>query len=342
MPEITVIISAYNLEEYLGMCFSDLEQQSFKDFEVIIVNDCSRDNTSELAAAYVAKHLGAAHLITTPQNLGCPGRARNFALDSGLVRGKYIIFLDGDDTLEPDFLEKLHTAAVSTAAEITLCAYDRFEDATGRVLCQEMRGFPTVIDLPSEDDVLAFINGSLWNKLILTAIIGDTRMPDFRVGEDLCFLFSLYRKCRRIACLDDFLIHYRVHTSSVISNTDLETIRLFSAEMSRLLQSSRYNFDLFEVTALAAFIHIGISMAMRAYDNQSISNRAFLVKNKHFLQTQGLLRGRKFLKLCSLAKHGIRGISIWVCKQLYRINMMSIFLGFYTWMKRTLKIDVKF
>ncbi len=343
MPEITVVITAYNLQAYLPECLDGLRAQTFQDFDVLLVNDCSTDGTMAVAADYAAKSDGQIHLLTTPQNLGRPGRVRNFALDSGRITGKYVIFLDGDDRTEPAFLEKLHSAAESNNAEIALCAYDRFENGTEHVLCEEMRGFPAVIELYARnDDVLAFLNGSLWNKLIRTELIGELRVPDFNAGEDLSFSLALYARCTRIACLDEILFHYRVRPGSVIAGTDAATIRAFAAECARLLAQCRADLSLYEVTALAVFIHIGISMAMRAWDNPDVPTRPMLREIRCFLSEQGVLRGRRFLRLSSLAKHGVRGLAIWVCKWCTRLRSMVMFLGAYNLFKKIFHMDVKF
>ena len=342
MPEVTVVITAYNLEKYLPECLDALRNQTFRDFDLLIVNDCSKDSTPQIVSRFAEEHPGRVQFVSTAHNLGKPGRVRNYALDSGLVTGKYVIFLDGDDTPELTFLEKLHTAAERDGAQIALCAYDRFEDGTGHVLCEEMRGFPGVIELPAEDDVLAFLNGSLWNKLIRTEIIGDVRIPDFSVGEDLCFGLALFGKCTRIACVDEVLLHYRVHAGSVISNTDLATIRAFAAECARLLDETKTQPLLHDMIALVTFIHIGISMAMRAWDNGKIDNRAFLRENRDYLKRQGLLSGSRFLRLSSLRRHGVRGAAIWACKVCYRLRAMGAFLGLYNLFKKCFKIDVKF
>ncbi|MBQ7545908.1 MAG: glycosyltransferase family 2 protein [Clostridia bacterium] len=342
MPEITVVITAYNLERFLPVCLDGLRAQTFQDFDVVIVNDCSTDRTAEIAAGFAAQEGERVHLLSTPQNLGRPGRARNFALDSGLVTGKYVIFLDGDDETEPTFFEKLYNAAQQNDAQIALCAYDRFEDGTGHVLCEEMHGFPAVIDLPAADDVLAFLNGSLWNKLIRTELIGDTRIPDFSAGEDLSFSAALYMRCSRIVCVDEVLFHYRVRPGSVIAGTSAETIRAFAHACAALLNSCKDDSAMYETVALTTFIHIGISMAMRAWDNPDVPTRDMLREIRTFLRDQSILRGRRYLRLSSLLRHGVRGMAIWVCKWCTRLHCMNMFLGAYNFFKRIFHIDVKF
>ena len=63
--------------------------------------------------------------------------------------------------MEPEYLEKLHTLALQNGADVAVCAYDRVEEGSGRVLCTEMQGFPALMTLPPEDDTLAFYQRGL-------------------------------------------------------------------------------------------------------------------------------------------------------------------------------------
>lgn len=343
MPEITVIVTAYNLEKYIGTCLDELRAQTFRDFEVLIVDDCSKDQTMARAREKAADFPLPIRVIETPQNLGAPGKARNYALDHGnLLGGGYVIFLDGDDSIEPDFLEKLHTLARETGAEIAICAYDRFEEETGHVLCREMQGFPREIALPPQDDTLAYINGSLWNKLIRTETIGDTRIADFKVGEDLSFMLALYDKCGKIAFTDEMLIHYRVRSASIISNTQEETIYRFAGEVLRLCEQTPHPW-MKDILAEVAFIHIGISMPLRAYSSDSIEMKPLLKWiAAYFADHFGGLHGCKWLSFPTVLRHGIRGAGLWGAKLCYWAHCFPLFLKAYAFLTRTLRIDIKF
>ena len=342
MPEITVVITSYNLESYIAGCLDELFGQSFQDFNILIVDDCSKDRTVLMIRDYQSNFPGRLRLIEREKNLGSPARTRNAAMDSGFIDGRFVIFLDGDDHLEPDFLEKLHTAALRTNADITLCGYDRIDEETGRVLCTEMTSFPILLHLPPQDDSLCFINGSLWNKLIRTDLIGNTRIPDFKVGEDVSFLQALYAKAVSVAGVQDVLIHYGVRGGSVISNTQPETIRAFADELAQLYQAQREPV-LRENLALLAFIHLGISMAARAYDNPSVQIGEHLRWTRRYLYTQfDGLRTCRFLRLPSLVRHGVKGYALYICKLLYKFHCFSLFLFLYRFVRRLLHVDFKF
>lgn len=104
-PKISVIVTNYNLEKYLEDCIDSVVNQTFKDYECLVVDDCSTDNSWEVAELY-EPHKQIEYL-KTPSNTGLSG-ARNFGFQH--ARGKYIIYLDADDMLAPNALELLSTA----------------------------------------------------------------------------------------------------------------------------------------------------------------------------------------------------------------------------------------
>lgn len=342
MSKISVIITTYNLEAYIESCLDELLNQSFQDFDILLVDDCSKDSTQSAVDAYKERFLGRLETIYLKQNLGSPALTRNAALNSGKISGKFLVFLDGDDSIEPDFLEKLYQTAIQQNAEVVLCAYDRIEEETKKVLCTEMKQFPPIISLPVSDDTVAFINGSLWNKMFSVRAIGELRIPNFKVGEDFSFQQKIFQNCTKIACIDQVLIHYRVRKNSVISNTQEDTIHQFAAEFIKNENTcSDPNYK--SIIALSAFIHIGISMAIRAYDNDHINIRQHLKWTRHYFKENfSLFQKSKFLKLSSLKSHGIKGYAIWGCKVLYKLNCFRCFLIAYRMVTQLFHVDFKF
>ena len=342
MPKITVVITTYNLEPFIGRCLDELLYQTFDDYNILIFDDCSTDNTSDILKSYISLHPERMRAVFLPENLGSPSKTRNTALDSGKIDGEYVIFLDGDDSIEPDFLKVLYELARENDSEISICAYDRVEAETERRLCVEMLGFPVIVDLPSNDDTLAFINGSLWNKLIKTSVIEDTRIPNFRVGEDLCFLQMLYQKCNRIAFTERILIHYHTRGNSVISNTQPEDIYAFASELIKL-HGETSDVKMSATLELLAFVHIGISMAIRAKDNPAISMRQHLKWTYgYFADNFGVFKSSRFLKFRALRRHKAKGYALWICLLLYRLHLFWVFIFLYQAFRKISRRDIKF
>ena len=205
-----------------------------------------------------------------------------------------------------------------------------------------MQGFPSEILLPAQQDVVAFINGSLWNKLFQVSVLDGLRIPDFKVGEDLSFQLRIYDRCHKIACIDEILIHYCVRSGSIISNTQEETMYAFAQELQRIWNSTQHLW-LKNTIALVSLIHIGISMSSRAYDNPDISERKFINWADHYFQdTYRWFQGNPWFTFSSLRKHGVRGLGIWGAKICYRMHCFPLFLWSYKTITKILHIDIKF
>ena len=116
--DISLIIPVYNVEKYLRRTLESVENQTFKNFEVIIVNDGSTDGSLEIIQEFVNKHDN--FILVDQENSGV-GMARNAGIK--VSRGIYIAFLDSDDFLEPNYLKKLYFAAIKTGSDIVCCNF---------------------------------------------------------------------------------------------------------------------------------------------------------------------------------------------------------------------------
>ena len=109
----------YNVEEYIGGCLDNVLKQTFQDFEVIVVDDCSTDDSFKIVESYVGKFGGRLTLTKLEENSGSGGLPRNKGLM--LSRGEYIFFADADDALTKTALEELYTLAKDYDADLVYC-----------------------------------------------------------------------------------------------------------------------------------------------------------------------------------------------------------------------------
>ena len=120
---------AYNAEKTLQRAVDSVLNQTYQDFDIVLVDDCSKDRTRDWVQDYVNRYPRRIQTFYLDQNLGSPAKTRNWALNSGFIDGKYVVFLDGDDSIEPQYLERLHTLIEETGADVAVCAYDRGDSA---------------------------------------------------------------------------------------------------------------------------------------------------------------------------------------------------------------------
>lgn len=115
-PAVSVIIPLYNAEKYIGECLTSIVNQTFQDFEIVIADDCSTDNSRAVVENFFANFGDRLKLLRLPTNSGCPGFPRNFALKEAC--GKYVFFVDSDDLLNDTALEDFYKVAEDFNADV--------------------------------------------------------------------------------------------------------------------------------------------------------------------------------------------------------------------------------
>src|SRR5688572_9544736 len=121
VPKVSVVVTAYNLEAFIAQCLETIISQTFTDFECIVVNDGSIDNTRKIVEQYTKKD---SRLRLISKENGGVSTARNTGFDA--AQGEYIIFLDGDDFFEPHLLERLYDKIIKHGADIAVCNFKNY------------------------------------------------------------------------------------------------------------------------------------------------------------------------------------------------------------------------
>ena len=220
-PEISIIVPVYRVEKYLNSCIDSLLAQTFADFEVILVDDGSPDACSALCDAAAAKD--SRIRVIHQKNRGLSG-ARNAGLE--IARGSWLAFVDSDDCVAPQFLEKLHTAAVAANAEIAICSSLCIDEAGNVLPGAEHRIADEV--LTREETLRRLVVSDFqvsWNKLYRREIFETLRFPTGKQNEDTFFLPQVYQNITACAGVYDCLYRYRIVQGSIMhSKTTLKTL----------------------------------------------------------------------------------------------------------------------
>lgn len=210
-PKVSVIICAYNTAEFLEECLDSVFAQTFTDFEAVIVNDGSTDNTQEIIDRYAS--LFPAKMVPLIQENCGPSAARNRGLD--ISRGEYISFVDSDDTISPDFLRLLVEKAFASSAQVISCGFDK-------VQCDK-----TIASYkPVDWDV--FLGGDQYSLMVvpwarmyrrdfLDAF--NLRFYETEFFEDVAFSLSVNFLAREIAGIPFQGYRYRMRKHSTMDNT---------------------------------------------------------------------------------------------------------------------------
>lgn len=221
--EISVIIPVYNIQQHLRECLDSVLGQSYPHLQVICVDDGSTDESPAILAQYAQKDPRVQ--VIRQQNAG-PGAARNTGLEA--ATGEYVIFLDSDDWFEPDFLEKMVDTAVREGADVAICRAVEFDTNSGRELPSEwmmkkqyLPGKLAFAPQEMADHLFQFTYGMPWDKFYRRELLTSSgiRYPALKNSEDLAFVYPTLLAAKRIAVVDEVLIHHRINRMASVSNS---------------------------------------------------------------------------------------------------------------------------
>ncbi len=209
---ITVIITAYNIASWLGECLDAVQAQTYRDLEILLVDDGSTDGTGAVCDRYAS---GDHRIRVIHQSNGGPSRARNAALD--LASGEWIFFLDGDDVPDPEACEKLLACARSRGADLVIGQRMKF---SGKVPPKkEEKGKDIQVLTPGEALLQLFYRKLpcyAWGKLYHRDVIGPLRFPKGWLFEDTYLVPDLVNRAQRVAVIPDTVYLYRQTPNSII------------------------------------------------------------------------------------------------------------------------------
>ncbi len=183
-PEISVIIPVLNCDKFLEKCLLSVKNQTFSDFEVLIVLNVTSEDDSQKIAEEFCRHDERFHVIE--HHGGNAGACRNTGIE--VARGRYIAFIDGDDYVLDKYLENLYRTAVDNDADIAVCSFQYYYQRTGKT-----EKAKTVKECTfSKDEALrellsdSLMRFYLWNKLWKRSLFHDTgiRIPPDMYYED--------------------------------------------------------------------------------------------------------------------------------------------------------------
>lgn len=182
--KLSVIVPVYNVEKYLKTCLDSLLAQSYKDFEVLIVNDGSTDHSQDIIDTYTSKH---PHFQCLNKSNGGLSDARNFAIE--YVKGEYIAFIDSDDYIEPNMFKSMMELAENNRCDCVICDMKYIYDDGREVIAKGSEFEPIAKSLN-----LLQINNSACNKIYRKELFNELRFPKGMWYEDLATIpIALYR-----------------------------------------------------------------------------------------------------------------------------------------------------
>lgn len=214
-PLITVIIPVYNVKQYLKRCLDSVIEQTYKNLEIIIVNDGSTDTSEKICAAYKSKD---ERIILINKDNGGLSDARNAGLN--IASGDYIFFIDSDDYVSCDIVRILCRDAKENNADIAVASFQNFDETTPKKL-DGCNGKTKVLDTKEALESMLYqkdCTNSAWGKLYKRKLFNNIRYPKGKTCEDIPVTYRLFARAKKITMNSSKLYYYYQRSSSIINS----------------------------------------------------------------------------------------------------------------------------
>ena len=227
IPAVSVIIPMFNASKFVGQCLESLLAQTFQDFEVIVVDDCSTDSSAAVVESFAPKFDGRLALLQLDRNTGSGAVPRNTGLK--FARGEYVFFADADDLLTLTALEELHALAKDYDADVVYCEkyYKASADLSEIAIDSGQHG-GTFVDCPTleSDDFVERVQKILrhdfwmttWSKLVKRTVLVDNEIsfPPCKIAEDDIWTYELLFCAKKILRVPNVVYIWRKNEDSMV------------------------------------------------------------------------------------------------------------------------------
>lgn len=221
---ISVVIPVYNVEKYLRECLDSVVNQTYKNLQIILVDDGSTDSSGKICDEYADKD--SRITVIHQENAGA-GAAKNTGLE--LISGEYLSLIDSDDYIEKNMYEVMLNYLEEKNVDVVQCCFDEFyvNKKIKKNFCfypEKSRVFSSykyLYEMLSDWKYAVF-----WNKLFKTSLLKDIRFPEGRKIDDEFFTYKLICNAKKIANINDCFYHYRMRSNSVMNKNQSKILLL--------------------------------------------------------------------------------------------------------------------
>lgn len=228
MPLISVVVPVYNVEKYLDDCVESIVNQTYKELEIILVDDGSPDRCPEMCDAWAKKD---SRIKVIHKKNGGGAQARNVGLD--IAAGEYIAFVDSDDIIHPEMYSTLYSFLIENNCDIVECSY------TTELPLEENASNKLITILDQKSTLWENINGKycvqlIWNKLYKRETVGKIRFTIGKLIDDEFFTYKVLGNSNKTAVIDSKLYFYRQQEGSVMHRAySLKRLAAVEAKVER-------------------------------------------------------------------------------------------------------------
>lgn len=310
MEKISIIVPIYNVEKYLEKCVESLINQTYKNLEIILVDDESPDNCPKICDDYL--NVDSRIKVIHQKNMGLSG-ARNSGIK--IATGEYLVFQDSDDTLELNAIELLYKNMKKHNTKLSICGrYNTYED--GRKICKYKEQFEKKYDFISsieEMNKFYYFDMSACGKLYKRELFDGIEFPIGRLSEDYYIMYKLFERAGYVSFISTPLYNYLQRQNSIsknkkINNQIIDAARCqmndlenYSEEMKTIVHVA-YAYSFLIVVNIYIKQHVKFSMHEKNEYRQEIRKNLTYIKNYKNLDSSRKIQFILFLYCLPLYK----------------------------------------
>lgn len=225
---ISVIVPVYNMEQYLERCVNSIVDQTYRNLEIILVDDGSTDRSPRMCDEYAAKdgRIKVVHKVN-----GGLSDARNAGLQ--VATGTYIGYVDSDDWIEPQMYQRMYEACIEHQAQVAVCRYAKIyrdhvdREGNGQVTVFDREG---ILKIYLTDQPEYVVYNSVWSKLFAREIVEGVLFPVGKNSEDIMYTTKAFCNLKKAVYIDECLYDYVLDREGSIMNVN-RTQRMFQDEI---------------------------------------------------------------------------------------------------------------
>jgi glycosyltransferase involved in cell wall biosynthesis len=289
MCEISIIVPVYNVEKYLEKCISSILEQSFTDYELVLVDDGSKDNSGKICDGYKGRDFRIK--VIHQENSGLSA-ARNTGID--IFKGEYITFIDSDDFIHPNMLEILYNNILESKADTSICDYHLvYEDKeiakefgdNNITLYTNIEGVEKIVKKSKASMIVAC------GKLYKRNLFSDIRYPALKYHEDEFVTYKLLYKSTKIVVTDAKLYYYLQRSNSITGSTyNIKRLeKLEALEEAIMFFKNENNKTLTSLAEFRYLLNIQIAYYRVKYEmdcNRKIMDKLKMQYNQKFSESE--------------------------------------------------------
>lgn len=230
-PLVSIIVPVYNVEKYLARCLDSIIAQTYKNLQIIVVDDGSTDNSGKLCDEYAKKDK---RIEVYHKKNGGVSSARNIGIKN--AKGEAVGFIDSDDYVEPQYTETLVKSMLDNDSDISICGFKKVYVGKSDTIIRYKDG--------ACFDKKTFVNkimnvenafGVCHMKLIKKEVIGENAFDEtLTVGEDALFMVSISANVDKVSYVGQALYNYRINQSSVVRRYDKNYLKKYEQSMQQM------------------------------------------------------------------------------------------------------------